>query len=65
MVFIIYWCRFLSGEIKISWEHSEYKWLTLEEAIKDSELGFYNARFEMVRKLKEHIPDNFKLIQES
>ena len=61
MIFIVYWCRYLSGEVKISWEHSEYKWLTLEEAIKNPELGFYNARFDMVRKLKELIPDNFKL----
>lgn len=61
MVFIVFWCRYKSGNVKISWEHSEYKWITLEEAINDPELALYITRFEMVRKLKGYLPENFKL----
>ncbi|NHJ40355.1 MAG: NUDIX domain-containing protein [Asgard group archaeon] len=61
MIFIVYWCRYLSGEVKISWEHSEYKWLSLEEAINDPKMEFYTSRFKIIKKLKEFIPVNFSL----
>lgn len=61
MIFIVYWCRYLNGEVNLSWEHSEYKWLTLKEAIDDPKLELYWSRFKTIMKLKEHIPDNFKL----
>jgi 8-oxo-dGTP diphosphatase len=61
MIFIVYWCRYLSGDVTLSWEHSEYKWLTLEEAINDQKLDLYKSRFETIRKLKEYLPSNFKL----
>jgi 8-oxo-dGTP diphosphatase len=61
MVFIVYWCRYLQGEVKISWEHTEYKWISLEEAIKSEELHVFRKGFETVKKLKEFLPVDFKL----
>ncbi|OGE83240.1 MAG: hypothetical protein A3B10_01120 [Candidatus Doudnabacteria bacterium RIFCSPLOWO2_01_FULL_44_21] len=28
----IYWCKFLGGKIKLSEEHTEYRWVPLDEA---------------------------------
>ncbi|HUU77015.1 MAG TPA: NUDIX domain-containing protein [candidate division Zixibacteria bacterium] len=61
MVFILFWCKYLSGEVKISWEHSEYKWLSLEEAINNPDLYLYHSRFKIIKKLKQYLPENFKL----
>ena len=59
MIFIIYWCRYLSGELKISWEHSEYKWLELDEAIKDANMDLYHRRFKIIRNLKQYLPKDY------
>jgi len=61
MVFIVYWCRYLQGEVKLSWEHNEYNWITLEEAISSEELNIFRKVFINVKKLKSYIPSNFKL----
>lgn len=34
LIGIMYWCKTDSEEIKISEEHSEYKWVTADEALK-------------------------------
>jgi 8-oxo-dGTP diphosphatase len=34
LIGIMYWCKTNSEEIKISEEHSEYKWVTVNEALK-------------------------------
>lgn len=34
LVFIIYLCEKISGEVKLSHEHTEYKWSTKEEILK-------------------------------
>ncbi len=34
LVGIMYWCEIDSEEVKISDEHSEYKWVTTDEALK-------------------------------
>lgn len=34
MIIIVYWCKTSQDDIKLSWEHTEYKWLTSEEAVK-------------------------------
>ncbi len=61
MVFIVYWCRFLQGEVELSWEHTEYKWITLNEAIKSEELEIFRTPFVNVKKLKDFLPENFKI----
>ncbi|NHJ47245.1 MAG: NUDIX domain-containing protein [Asgard group archaeon] len=61
MVFIVYWCKYLEGEVKISWEHTEYKWLSLDEAINEPKLKLFSGVFKNIKKLKEHVPIDFKL----
>jgi 8-oxo-dGTP diphosphatase len=61
MIFIVYWCKYLKGEIKLSWEHTEYKWISLDEAINSEELAVFRKGFENVKKLKEFLPKDFKL----
>jgi mutator protein MutT len=61
MIFIVYWCRFLKGEVQLSWEHTEHKWITLDEAINNDELAIFRRAFVNVKKLKEFLPENFKL----
>jgi 8-oxo-dGTP diphosphatase len=34
MVFIAYWCRHIKGEVKLSWEHSAFRWVTIDEILK-------------------------------
>lgn len=61
MVFIVYWCRYLKGEVKLSWEHTEYKWISLDEAINSEELSIFRKGFANVKKLKEFLPKDFNL----
>jgi len=59
MVSITFWCRYVEGEVKLSWEHSEYKWITLSEAIDEPDLEYFRQCFQRIRKLKEHLPNDF------
>ena len=61
MVFIVFWCRYIKGEVKLSWEHTEYKWVSLDEAINSEELGLFRKGFTIIKKLKEFLPKDFKL----
>ena len=61
MVLISYWCKYVSGEVKISWEHSEYKWLDIDEAINDTEMYFFNEEFKRIKTLKKFLSDEFSL----
>ncbi|MFX1284639.1 MAG: NUDIX domain-containing protein [Promethearchaeota archaeon] len=61
MVFIYYWVKYLEGEVKLSWEHSEYKWVTLEEALKESTLEYFHKELQKIVKLKELLPKEFIL----
>ncbi|HUT82231.1 MAG TPA: NUDIX domain-containing protein [Candidatus Bathyarchaeia archaeon] len=62
MVFIVYWCRYLKGDLKLNWEHTEYKWITFEEGINSKELTQYDKdRLLLIKKLKNHLPTDFKL----
>ncbi|NHJ86571.1 MAG: NUDIX domain-containing protein [Asgard group archaeon] len=63
MVFVLYWCRYLSGEIKTSWEHSKYKWITLDEAIAMQEMGPFINRFKIIKKIKKIFPDRFSFYE--
>jgi len=59
MVFIAFWCKHVKGEVKLGWEHSEYKWIKLSEAIGDPTLEHFHQCFEHIRKLKHHLPKDF------
>ena len=46
----IFWCNFLSNEIKLSEEHTEYKWIAVESA--QEELSkFFIPTFENLRRI--------------
>ncbi len=60
MVFIAYYCKYLEGEVKLTWEHSEYKWISLEEALDLPDLKHFHQMFENLRNLKEYLPEEFK-----
>jgi len=61
MVFIYYWLNYLGGEVRLSWEHSEYKWVTLDEALEESTLEHFHEEFQRIIKLKKHLPKEFIL----
>jgi len=60
MILISFWCRYLSGEVKISWEHSEYKWLKIDDAINDSDMHFFTEEFKRIKQLMESLKDTFR-----
>ncbi len=60
MVFISYYCRYIEGEVKLSWEHSEYKWVTLNDAIELPDLRHFHVMFSNLKNLKNHLPEDFK-----
>ena len=60
MVFISFYCKYIEGEVKITWEHSEYKWVTLEEAILLPDLRHFHVMFKNLQKMKEYLPEDFK-----
>lgn len=61
MVFITYLCKYLSGKVKLDWEHTEFKWITLEEALEMKDLLHFHTEFENIKKLKEFVPEDFEL----
>lgn len=61
MVFIIYWCKYVRGELLLNWEHSEYKWLTLVEAIDNPELHVFTSSFKIIQELKKYLPKDFSI----
>jgi len=60
MVFISYYCKYLEGEVKLTWEHSESKWINLGEAVNLPDLKHFHAMLNNLKKLKKHLPENFK-----
>lgn len=61
MIFINYWCRYLEGEVNLSWEHTEHKWMSIEEALNEPTLDHFHEEFQRILKLKEHLPMDFIL----
>lgn len=61
MVFINYWCKYLEGEVKISWEHSEYKWISIDDALAEPTLEHFHQEFQRILKIKKHLPKEFIL----
>ena len=60
MVFIAYYCRYLKGEVRITWEHSEFKWISLSEAIEMLDLKHFHVMFKNLEKLKKYLPSDFR-----
>lgn len=61
MVFIMFWCKYKKGEVKISWEHSEFLWMSLNEILKEQELEKFHEMFKRVSYFKKHLPEDFML----
>jgi len=59
MVFIDFWCRYLEGDVKLSWEHSEYEWVSLTDAIRNPDLKPFHNSLSRILGLKTHLPPNF------
>ncbi len=53
MMIIVYWCKTDQTEIKLSWEHTEYKWLTPEEALESAD--FPAVKEEIEAYIKENL----------
>ena len=60
MVFISYYCKYLEGEIELTWEHTEYKWIRLDEALNLPDLKHFHFMLKNLKKLKECLPADFK-----
>ncbi len=60
MVFISYYCRYIEGEVKLDWEHTEYKWIKLDDALKLPDLKHFHVMLKNLKKIKEFLPENFK-----
>ena len=56
MVLIAFWCKCIEGKVKLSWEHSEYKWITLNKAINEPTLEHFKHCFKRIQKLKNYLP---------
>ena len=59
MVVIDFWCRYVDGNVKLSWEHSEYNWISLQDALKILDLKSWHTAFSRILALKSALPKNF------
>lgn len=59
MVFIDFWCRYISGEVELSWEHTEYQWISVFDALQNSELHPFHKSLSRIAELKLHLRENF------
>jgi 8-oxo-dGTP diphosphatase len=61
MVFISYWCRCKEGDVRLNWEHSEFKWASIEEILKEPTMNHFYRLFRRLVKLKHHVPNDITL----
>lgn len=61
MVFISYWCRYIEGEINLSWEHDQYKWVSIEEILEEPTMNHFYRLFERIGQLKQFLPENINI----
>jgi ADP-ribose pyrophosphatase YjhB (NUDIX family) len=59
MVGIGFWCRALEGEVQLSPEHTESRWITLEEALNHPHLLPFYGSFKCIARLKRYLPHDF------
>ena len=60
MVFISYYCRYKSGEVNLSWEHSEYKWISIDKALQMEDLFHFQVMLRNLKNVKKYVPEDFK-----
>ncbi|MFX1510970.1 MAG: NUDIX domain-containing protein [Promethearchaeota archaeon] len=61
MVSIAFWCKYIKGKVKLDWEHTEYKWVGLDEVLGEPTLSHFHEIFRKIKKLKKHLPEQFSL----
>ena len=61
MVFISYYCKYLNGEVKTSWEHVQHQWVSIDEALEMEDLNHFHNMFRNIKKIKKYIPEDFSL----
>ncbi|MHA2384873.1 MAG: NUDIX domain-containing protein [Candidatus Thorarchaeota archaeon] len=59
MVFIDFWCRYGGGEVEMSWEHTEFQWVSMQDALQNPELKTFHESVSRIVTLKPHLPDKF------
>ncbi len=59
MAYISYWCRYISGDIKLSVEHSQLKWASIEEILEEPTMTHFHKLFERILQLKRHLSSDF------
>lgn len=59
MVFIDFWCSYIDGEVEMSWEHTEYQWISMQDALQNPELKTFHESLSRIMALKPHLPDGF------
>lgn len=59
MVGIGFWCRYLEGTVKLSPEHTESRWITLEDALDHPNLLPFYGSFNCITRLKKYLPNDF------
>ncbi len=60
MVFISYYCKHIKGEVKLDWEHTEFDWITIDEALENQDLKHFTKMFINLKNLKKYLPENFR-----
>ena len=60
MVFISFYCKYVSGEVNTTWEHSQYKWITLDEALELEDLKHFHVMFRNIKEMKKNLPEDFR-----
>ncbi|MHA2352072.1 MAG: NUDIX domain-containing protein [Candidatus Thorarchaeota archaeon] len=58
MVFISYWCRYLDGDVRLGWEHNQFKWASIEEILQEPTMNHFYRMFERIHQLKQHLPED-------
>ena len=61
MVFIAFWCRYVKGKEQLSWEHTEFKWIDIDQAIENNNLEHFRKMFLKIKFLKKHLPSDIDL----
>ncbi|MHA3962685.1 MAG: NUDIX hydrolase [Candidatus Thorarchaeota archaeon SMTZ1-45] len=61
MVFISYWCRHLSGDVTLCWDHSMFRWVSIDQILKEKTMEHFHSMFEKILKLKEYLPSEIIL----
>ncbi|MFW9845925.1 MAG: NUDIX domain-containing protein [Candidatus Thorarchaeota archaeon] len=59
MVFIDFWCKYINGEVELSWEHTDYRWITMQDALRDPELKTFHQSLSRIVELRTHLPEGF------